>query len=335
MVRRPASSPSRKRSVPTSAVADQPRGAAGDRGAERADVLPLLHRARHAELAEQRVHVVEPAGAIRGDAREVLAVQRERGGERGRRDQCPAPRPAPGPAARGAGSRPGNCPETIFSKRCAPGAGSSSSRSSAASYGVSTRGHPVEVPRFEIPDARRPQVRGQVGPGAQDQPHVGRRRGRVAPPRLVALQHQRGHRVVGHRGDPDPLETRAPERGGEQRGHVLALEALQRPALGGSQRHRPIDALEPGRVRVDERERRDRDALRLGHAPDRPRDQVEDRLRRAALVRLGEGERFLRHDARRPGAVELDQTRPGLGAPPVHHHHPAPLATGGLPRKCS
>ncbi len=193
--------------------------------------------------------------------------------------------------------------------------------------------HPVEVPRLEVPDARRPQIRGQVGPGAQDQPHVGRARTRVASPRSVALQHQRGDRVVGHRGEPDPLEPHAQERGGEQRGHILALEPLQAPALGRDQRHRPIDALDPGRVRVDERERRDRDPLRPRHARDRPRDQVEDRLRRAALVRLGEGERLLRDHADRAVPPELDQARPRLGAAPVHHHDPAPLPPGGLPRE--
>ena len=66
---------------------------------------------------------------------------------------------------------------------------------------------------------------------------------------------------------------------------------------------------------------------------DRPRDQVEDRLRRAALVRLGEGERLLRDHADRAVPPELDQAGPGLGAAPVHHHHPAPLPPGGLPRK--
>ena len=46
---------------------------------------------------------------------------------------------------------------------------------------------PVEVPRLEVADARRPQVRGEVGAGAEDQADVGRAPGAVTAARPVGL----------------------------------------------------------------------------------------------------------------------------------------------------
>ncbi len=149
----------------------------------------------------------------------------------------------------------------------------------------------------------------------------------VATARLVALEDQRRHRVVGHRGEPDPGEPGAARA---RRSSIPATSRptrpCRRPALGRGQRDRPIDALEPRRVRVDERERGGREALRP-EPPARPRPRSGRRpapARRACAVseKVSASSATMRTD---PAAAQLDQAGPGLGAPPVHHHHPAPL----------
>ena len=87
----------------------------------------------------------------------------------------------------------------------------------------------------------------------------------------------------------------------------------------------------PGRSRRRRAGRRRRPGP--GHAADRARDEVEDRLRRPALHRLRE-----RSAPPRPrcGPSPRRPARPGRPAPwcpPVHHHDPAPLPAGGLVRK--
>ncbi len=215
-------------------------------------------------------------------------------------------------------------PETIFSKRCSPGFGSSSSRSSATSYGVSTAVTPSKFPdsRFRMPAGPRSAAR--LVPVPRISPTSA---GRAAASRPLARKlWSISAATVSLATAATPIRStpaRA-ERGAEQPRHVLALEALQGPALGRGQRHRPIDPLEAGRVGVDERERRGGHALRPGHAADRPRDQVEDRLRGAALVGLGKGERFLRDDAGRPIRAELDQARRGPWCRPSPPPPPGP-----------
>ena len=192
-------------------------------------LAPLLHRARRRRARGAARPRRRAPGCDPPAMRERCALSSgERGGERGRRRPV-KPRGAlrPGLAVCAAGSRPGSARRPSSRSAARPASARRARGRARRRTGVSTRGHPVEVPGLEIPDARRPEVRGQVGPGAQDQPHVGRTRSRGATPRAVALQHQRGHRVIGHRGEPDPLEPLAAERAAEQRRHVLPLEALQ------------------------------------------------------------------------------------------------------------